>query len=368
MAPRSRGLNAIADSLIQSTSKSSPAHVCRSCRAALRHPSLQTRLATTAAAKASVETPSISQVTPSGPSATPVAQPSFIIKAGVVISRPPLITPDPHPFETAYYLYQRRLNERLVLPFTQYFYYKRNTPAFEKWREGRRARSGTATRDVGNYNAYSDVSWNDEVLVGDDTGSPAKLVQQLVAEEGRQDEFTGKGDPKYAGLRRRTDADENNDQRSLERSLSRTLYLLLKPKGKEFWTFPAGPVSGKEGLKEAAQRVLFASCGVNMNTFFVGNHPVGHYNQDSTRAIKAKASSSQDSPSKTNALSKQDVEADTSGEKTFFMKARIMAGQADLAIAENKDFDDFKWVSKEEVEKLVDPDYWRRIKNMLVAQ
>lgn len=88
--------------------------------------------------------------------------------------------------------------------------------------------------------------------MGDDTGSPAKLVQQLVAEEGRQDEFTGKGDSKYAGLRRRTDADENNDQRSLERSLSRTLYLLLKPKGQEFWMFPAGPVGAKEGLKEVS--------------------------------------------------------------------------------------------------------------------
>lgn len=240
-------------SLVQSTRKSSSGHVCRSCRAALRHPVQHTRLASTAAAvKASVETPSITQVTPSGPSATSVAQPSFTIKAGVVISRPPILTPEPHPFETAYYLYQRRLNERLVLPFSQYFYYKRNTPAFEKWREGRRARSGTATRDVGNYNAYNDVSWNDEVLVGDDTGSPAKLVQQLVAEEGRQDEFTGKGDAKYAGLRRRTDADEHNDQRSLERSLSRTLYLLLKPKGQEFWRFPAGPVAAKEGLKEVS--------------------------------------------------------------------------------------------------------------------
>lgn len=64
----------------------------------------------------------------------------------------------------------------------------------------------------------------------------------------------------------------------------------------------------------------------------------------------------------------QGVQVDNSGEKTFFMKARIMAGQADLAVAGDKDFEDFKWVSKDEAEKLVDPLYWRRVKNMLVAQ
>lgn len=74
------------------------------------------------------------------------------------------------------------------------------------------------------------------------------------------------------------------------------------------------------------------------------------------------------------------------GEKTFFMKARIMAGQADLSHAakeaekrkpkETKDqgvmkieeIEDFKWLSKDEVEQVVHPDYWIRIKNMLVAQ
>lgn len=56
------------------------------------------------------------------------------------------------------------------------------------------------------------------------------------------------------------------------------------------------------------------------------------------------------------------------GEKTFFMKARILAGQADLSIAQNKNIEDFKWVSKEELESLVAPEYWLKVKNMLVAQ
>lgn len=199
----------------------------------------------------------------------PQAPARYTINAGVVLSRPPILTPDPHPFETACYLYQRRLNERLVLPFTQYFYYKRGTPAYEHWRSKRRERAGAAARDVGAYNAYSDEGWNDEVLMGNEDGQPEQLVRKLIEEEGRAAEFTTEGgDLTLAGLRRTTPADDKNDQKSLERSLSRTLYLLVKTRttaGQRDgnWAFPAAPVVGREGLKEVRcmvhwLRILFA--------------------------------------------------------------------------------------------------------------
>ncbi|KIW10838.1 hypothetical protein PV08_10137 [Exophiala spinifera] len=376
MSPRSRGVKRIADVWGFSSSNN---HVCRSCRQALS----QQRAASTATVKATVEAPPVTQLSPDGPEASPASQPIYTIKAGVVVSRPPLITPDPHPFETAYFLYQRRLNERLVLPFTQYFYYKRGTPAFENWRNYRRQRAGAATRDIGKYNAYTPESWNDEVLIGDDSGSQSKLVQELIAEEGRAEDFTGAGDPKFAGLKRTMPADETNDQRSLERSLQRTLYLLVKNKKvaktqeeSELWKFPSGTLIGFEGLKEAAQRILFSSLGPNMNTFFVGNHPVGHYVYKFASPIPNPAP-----PSATTEASKASAKAPLKqykaaegdmidGEKTFYMKARILAGQADLAAAKKNgvDIEDYKWLSKEEVEKHVHPDYWVRIKNMLVAQ
>lgn len=94
--------------------------------------------------------------------------------------------------------------------------------------------------------------------MGDDTASPSKIVEQLIAEEGRADEFTGNGDPRFAGLKRTTEADEKDDQKSLERRLSRTLYLLVKAKGtgeeRELWKFPSGPVVGFEGLKEVSEQ------------------------------------------------------------------------------------------------------------------
>ncbi|KAH0841746.1 hypothetical protein AYO21_01022 [Fonsecaea monophora] len=445
MAPRSRGAKRVADAF------ASPSlhQVCSSCLQTLskRH---YASAATAQANLGSQSSPSITQLSPSGPEASLSPQPVYTIKAGIVLSRPPLITPDPHPFETAFHLYQRRLNERLVLPFTQYFYYRRNTPAFEQWRKHRRERGGAATRDIGKYNAYSPEAWNDEVLVGDETGKPEKILEQLITEEGRADEFTGQGDPKFAGLRRVTGADESNDQRSLERRLQRTLYLLVKLKNKSgqakgqevgddserwLWRFPSGPVIGFEGLKEAAQRILLSSLGPNMNTFFVGNHPVGHYVASfasprprpsspplyipgsspapDAETMEHSSSSTQASATtqveKANDLTplKQDLAATQAlvdGEKTFFMKARIMAGQADVsfpshtnlsgkdakAVADTKasgvdkgdvrdkkgvivdmgldEIEDFKWLSKDEVEEHVHPEYWVKVKNMLVTQ
>ncbi|RMZ83034.1 hypothetical protein DV738_g1374, partial [Chaetothyriales sp. CBS 135597] len=197
-----------------------------------------------------------------------------MVKAGILLSRPPLLTPDTHPFEAAYHLYQRRLNERLVLPFTQYLYYKRGTP-----------------------------TWHDEVLVGDESGSDQRVLELLVDEEGRGAEFTPRGgNVKTGGLTRVTAADQR--------------------KG---WELPSGPLlplhQGKEGLREAARRVLAETCGPNMNTWFVGAHP-----------------------------------------------ARIFAGQANVQQAANPAYQDFQWLTKEEIKAVVDPAYWSRIQDMLVAQ
>jgi large subunit ribosomal protein L46 len=122
-----------------------------------------------------------------------------------------------------------------------------------------------------------------------------------------------------------------------------------------------------------------------MNTFFVGNHPVGHYvhqfskpqTPEPAASIQPKAqdpkASTETSQTPSKTTSKQGLAAAqdatlVDGEKIFFMKARILAGQADLSIAQNKTIEDFKWVSKEELETLVAPEYWLRVKNMLVAQ
>ena len=85
-----------------------------------------------------------------------------------------------------------------------------------------------------------------------------------------------------------------------------------------------------------------------MNTWVVGNAPVGHHTHTFPKSIL-------DSETKREGL----------GEKTFFMRARIMAGMPNLA-GNGLGFTDCKWLAKEEVRGEVNPSYWRSIKNMLV--
>ena len=78
-----------------------------------------------------------------------------------------------------------------------------------------------------------------------------------------------------------------------------------------------------------------------MNTWVVGNAPFGHYTYDFLEVIH-----------------NQERQTKELGEKTWFMKARIMAGQANLA-ANTLGYEEFKWLSKEEVHRFVTPRYWK---------
>jgi large subunit ribosomal protein L46 len=99
-----------------------------------------------------------------------------------------------------------------------------------------------------------------------------------------------------------------------------------------------------------------------MNTWFVGNHPIGHFVYQFSNARETP-----EPPSPATLDDSPTQQIPIAGEKTFFMKARIMAGQADIK-ANELGVEDFKWLAKEEVRKEVSPQYWADIKNMLVQQ
>jgi len=94
-----------------------------------------------------------------------------------------------------------------------------------------------------------------------------------------------------------------------------------------------------------------------MFTWFVGHHPVGHY----TYTFRKQAPLTQPAAATTTG------QRPPVGEKTFFMKSRITKGQADPK-GNTMDVEDFKWLSKEEIQKEVTAQYWASVKNMLVAQ
>jgi large subunit ribosomal protein L46 len=86
-----------------------------------------------------------------------------------------------------------------------------------------------------------------------------------------------------------------------------------------------------------------------MNTWLVGHVPVGHHQLDYTNVTKHSSNLTE------------------YGAKTFFLKARIMAGQIDLK-ANKLGLQDFKWLAKEELQKEVGEVYWKSIKNMLAER
>jgi large subunit ribosomal protein L46 len=85
-----------------------------------------------------------------------------------------------------------------------------------------------------------------------------------------------------------------------------------------------------------------------MNMWIVGNQPIGHFKR----------------PYSSDAVKANDKGHPAVGDMTFFMKGRIMAGQANLS--NNKlGAKDFRWLSKDEIQLLVHPKYWKAIHDML---
>lgn len=226
-------------------------------------------------------------------------------------------------------------------------------------------------------NAYGETGWNDELLVGDRTSEPEEQVEALIRDaEGIAidgDAREGEGQKKDTSqeiavqrpLPRVTEADKAVDQTNLNRLLDRSLYLLVKNKSGR-WVFPEDIVQGREGLhqvsrdrrvyqdpanmQQAAERVIVQAGGINMNTWVVGNAPIGHHTHSFGKAV-----------------SNAEKNTEELGEKVFFMKARIMAGQANLGGNVFGDTE-FKWLSKEEIEKTVGTKYFASVKNMLTER
>lgn len=87
-----------------------------------------------------------------------------------------------------------------------------------------------------------------------------------------------------------------------------------------------------------------------MNTWVVGNMPVGHQIYNYTKPVIDEAKGSE-----------------IRGEKTFFMKARIMAGKANL---ESNKFDlaEYQWLAKDEIQQVLDQQDWSAVKNVLAER
>ncbi|KAI1340498.1 39S mitochondrial ribosomal protein L46-domain-containing protein [Xylariaceae sp. FL0016] len=321
------------------------ANVCASCRSSqFRSYSAAVDAATTAEAHHLKPTES----TPHPPF-TASRKSEYRIKSGIILSRAPLITRALTPFENSFFFYQKRLNERLVLPFRHTFYFKKDTASDLDWRIKFEERGKIAAKELGRYYSQGRNAWNDELLVGSTLSNEERVREILLKDaENRVTEDGEKAKPDEVvpierPMDRITEADKTNDVRRLDRALDKTLYLVVRGSNGK-WQFPSDHVATDESLHETAARALEQSAGVNMNTWMVGRAPIAHH------------------------IVQPEFNEDTSlkkrGEKAFFLKGRILAGQADLT--NNKmGLDDFQWLTKAELKEKLGGGFFHSIRNTM---
>ncbi|KAI1317104.1 54S ribosomal protein L17 mitochondrial [Mortierella claussenii] len=292
----------------------------------------------TSAAAAAADAPLKSNVSAST-SATASSTRDLIINhhrivAGVVVSRQPLIVRDLLPFEEAYFQYQKNLERDNAAPFGAEFYFKRGSVAERRWKQQEADRLAAAKSPTSSESSSSKASST--------SSAKESTISATGLEEETEEDRVAALEAKVSFNDRTTEADRKNDIKSLERALQRTLYLIVKkPRDQHAWQFPQGGVHVNENLQEAAGRELQEECGGNMDLWFVGRVPIGHYNYS---------------------LPKDSKGSKIDGTKVFFMKAHIFAGQVQV---DNKEIVDFAWVTKQEMKDYVSAEYYDAVKDML---
>ncbi|CAL1710852.1 unnamed protein product [Somion occarium] len=240
-----------------------------------------------------------------------------VLNTAVILTRSPIITRTPTPFERTYFGYHARIQRALHNPFPYDFYFKPGSLLEGRFREKEREREREAF------------------------GGPRKT--STTAEEGAEDapaaakdvEVLG-GEEEVTTVPREHESDRNGDVKDLNRQGERNLHLLILGKnasGKHVWRFPQGGLEQDELLHEAAQRDLHAECGAKMDTWIVSRNPIGVHQPSPEEQLYV-----------------------------FFYKARILSGQVH---PDGNNVTDFAWLTKQEIEPRVERPYWLGIKDML---
>jgi large subunit ribosomal protein L46 len=139
------------------------------------------------------------------------------------------------------------------MPFTRYFYFKKDTPADTDWKIKAKERNGAPARELGGYNPYDKMGWNDELLVKERGIVEPKVVRELLVKDARVRvvdgglEREGEGEEELMG--RFGESDKKRDERMLDRKMDRTLYVVVKRENGG-WGFPAGELEGRENLHQ----------------------------------------------------------------------------------------------------------------------
>ncbi|TKY88152.1 hypothetical protein EX895_002862 [Sporisorium graminicola] len=273
------------------------------------------------ATPSAASTPSSSAAASEATSASSSSSTKII--SSLILSRPPVVLREPSSFEKAYHEYNRQLSEALQQPFPKDFYFKKGSAAEKRFEEDQ-------TSSPQGFSAIATAAGS---------ASKGKAAKTKEAPALSASSSTTEGDAENRPLPRTTPADASNDVRSLERKLDRTLYLVVKQKsGKDAaaWRFPAKALSNikRENLHDVAPASVTDILGNKMDIWMVSNLPIGLYKQVNAAA-----------------------------EKTYFLQGHVLAGNAELS--EGNDVEEFQWLTKEEIEKVMESSYWSNVEDLL---
>ncbi|KAI5957774.1 hypothetical protein KGF57_003041 [Candida theae] len=276
--------------------------------------------ATTASTNSSACTTTTTTTTTSSPS----------ISSTLILSRPPIITQDLAPFESQFYKYQSELWRRLMWTFPKWFYFKQGTmaelryrqinknpvsynPKISSWPKGKPDLKHLRDRRFRQYiRAPKTYREEDEIVEGQDQS------------EFKENEISRKIVP----ASRTTEADKRQDVTSLERKLSRTLYLIIADKSSGEWKLPNFKESSGQlqPLHVLAEEGLYELGGKKINYFNVSKVPC-HHNKN----------------------------------KEYFIKSHILSG----TFEPQSDSISYQWATKEELKQLLPKDYYSDISHLL---
>ncbi|KAI9509961.1 50S ribosomal subunit L30 [Russula earlei] len=242
--------------------------------------------------------------------------PRPIVRTAVILNRSPILTRTPTSLERAYYAYQARVQRALHNPFPRELYFKPGSLLESKFNLEERRRD---------RKAFGPGFGADHPLA-----PGAGVTAQDLKKFGRDVDETPA--PRVHA------SDESGDVKSLDRKGQRNLYLLVRQKTDEgfVWRFPETAVAGKELLHESVARGLRESCGEAMDTWIVTRKPIGLYEIHPPAPIQPGDPAAP--PKHTSWPVKQ--------------------GQGNLSQT-------VAWLTKKEIAKRVNPEYWDGVKDML---
>lgn len=264
------------------------------------------------------------------------------IKAGLILSRIPIVTPDTPEFDKLFYEYQESLERRLMWTFPKWYYFKKGTVAEREFSEAQKYPI-PYHRGVWFPEGSPDLKHGRDRRFAQDVILPRKDTSEDVADADADADIDNIGRP-IKTYPRITAADESNDQSSLERKLPRTLYLLIQDNNNN-WKFPSFDAieqDHQKGLHQISEDGLRTIGGDKINSWSVSNSPAAVIKYDTAGKI---------------------IDSESPESREFLFKSHIVAGKFELQ--QNSEIKQFKWLAKEEIAELVDQSYYSKIGHLL---